>query len=102
MNEGLKTAPVREYSPQEINAYYRGRIDALQLPEVNLEVASINNGVAILEVVGGFNGRHCWDVYCDQIKTIINSFAQACIVSLNNDLLDDVWNLQISCKNELY
>lgn len=100
--KGLEIAPAREYSPQEITAYYRGRIDALQLHEVSLEVASINDGIAVLRIVGGFNRRGCWDVYCDQIKAIINSFNRACVVSLNNDVLDDVWYLQINCENELH
>lgn len=90
------------YSPQEITAYYKGRIDALRLPKVNLAVASISNGMAVLKIVGGFNGRGCWDVYCDQIKSIINSFTRAYVVSLDNDILDDIWCLQINCENELH
>lgn len=102
MNKGLEIASAREYSPQEITAYYRGRIDALRLPEVSLEVASISDRIAILRIVGGFNGHGCWDVYCDQIKAIVNSLRRACVVSLTNDVLDDVWYLQINCENELY
>lgn len=86
-------------SPEEMLAYYRGRIDSLELERVSVERAMINNenGVGVLHICGGLNGRGNWSDYLDQIKAIINHF-RGWIIKLENDVLDDIWYLQIGFK----
>lgn len=102
MSKGLKRAVVTPLTDEELTCYYKGRIDALELPRVYLNKAHLEeDNFVTLEIFGGFNGNGTWDVYCDQIKTIVNSLQYACVASLNTDILDDVWTLQINCKNQL-
>lgn len=103
MSKGLKTAMVTPPTDEKLTCYYKGRIDALHLHGVQVHKAHlIEDNVVIIEIFGGFNGRGTWEIYCDQIKAIVSSLQYACVACLNTDILDDVWTIQINCKNELY
>lgn len=103
MSNWIKEGTVTPPSEEELTCYYKGRIDSLDLFRVHLHRAQlVADNIVQLEIFGGFNGNGTWDVYCDQIKTIVESLRQACIVSLNTDILDDVWTLEINCINQLY
>lgn len=103
MSNGLTEAVATPPTNEELTCYYRGRIDALDLCRVHLNKARlVDNNVIELEIFGGFNGRGTWDVYCDQIKSIINSLRYAWVTSLETDTLDDVWTLKINCKNQYH
>lgn len=103
MSNMLQKARLESIRPEELLAYYRGRVDSLKLEMVSVQNAMINkdNGIAILHISGGFNGRGNWANYLDQIKTIINHF-NGWIIKLENDVLDDVWYLQIGYRTKLY
>ena len=103
MSKGLKVATTTPPSETELTYYYKGRIDALNLDRVSVNRAYLTeNNIVIIEIHGGFNGHGTWNEYCDQIKTIVRALPCACVASLDTDILDDVWYLQINCKNQLY
>lgn len=56
-----------------------------------------DNGMVVLHICGGLNGRGNWINYLDQIKTIITHF-NGWVIKLENDVLDDVWYLQIGYR----
>lgn len=102
MNNLLQKVKSEPIEPGELLAYYRGRIDSLKLERVSVERAMINkdNGMAVLHICGGLNGRGNWSDYLGQIKTIITHF-NGWIIKLENDVLDDVWYLQIGYRIKL-
>lgn len=102
MNNLLQEVRIESIRPEELLAYYRGRIDSLKLERVSVENAMINkdNGIVILYICGGLNGRGTWSNYLDQIKTIITHF-NGWVIKLENDVLDDVWYLQIGYRIKL-
>lgn len=53
----------------------------------------------ILRIFGGENGPGKWSKYLTDIKKIINEF-DGWLISLNNDVLDDVWDLHIGIQEE--
>lgn len=95
----LQETIVVTIEPQELLAYYRGRVDSLELERVSVEKAFINKntGVVLLHICGGLNGKGNWSGYLDQIKTIVSHF-NGWVIKLENDVLDDVWYLQIGYK----
>ena len=103
MSNWVKGKAATPPTSEELTCYYKGRIEALDLPRVQVHNAElVADNIVHLEIYGGFNGHGTWDVYCDQIKAIIGSLKKACVVSLNTDVLDDVWTLDINCINQLH
>lgn len=102
MSNLLQEVRIESIRPEELLAYYRGRIDSLKLERVSVENAMISkdDGIVILHICGGLNGRGNWSNYLDQIKIIITHF-NGWIIKLENDVLDDVWYLQIGYRIKL-
>lgn len=75
--------------------YYQNKIEELKLVDVQAFQLVHNKGHQILMISGGFNGRGTWNYYIKQIEQLINLFPNSYIINLTNDVLDDVWYLQL-------
>ena len=53
----------------------------------------------IIRIFGGENGSGKWSKYLTDIKKIVSEF-DGWVVSLDNDVLDDVWDLHIGIQEE--
>ncbi len=53
----------------------------------------------IIRIFGGENGPGKWTKYLTDIKKIVSEF-DGLVISLDNDVLDDVWDLHIGIKEE--
>lgn len=53
----------------------------------------------IIRIFGGENGSGKWEKYLTDIKKIVSEF-DGWVISLDNDVLDDVWDLHIGIQEE--
>ena len=53
----------------------------------------------ILRIFGGENGPGKWSKYLEDIKKIVSEF-DGWVISLDNDVPDDVWDLHIGIQEE--
>ena len=53
----------------------------------------------VIRIFGGENGPGKWEKYLTDIKKIVSEF-DGWVVSLDNDVLDDVWDLHIGIQEE--
>jgi len=52
----------------------------------------------IVHYYGGRNGHGSWNSYLKDIKAIFEEFKYAWLIELQNDCLDDVWDLKIGFR----
>ena len=53
----------------------------------------------VIRFFGGENGPGKWEKYLTDIKKIVSEF-DGWVISLDNDVLDDVWDLHIGVQEE--
>lgn len=65
-----------------------------------LSIIKIEEGEEIYRVTicGGNNGHRNWSQYLCQIGQVMDSVFDCWLISLNNDVLDDIWYLELGFK----
>jgi len=90
----------------ELKQKIKGIIDKLKKNgslSDNISIANAyriqDEGHLIIRIFGGENGPGKWSKYLTDIQKIVSEF-DGWVISLNNDVLDDLWDLHIGIHEE--
>ena len=102
-----KTYPNEEWDDDiELKEKINAILDKLKKNDSLADSISIANAYRVegeeylvIRIFGGENGLGKWEKYLTDIKKIVSEF-DGWVISLNNDVLDDVWDLHIGIQEE--
>lgn len=102
-----KTYPNEEWDDDiELKEKINAILDKLKKNDSLADSISIANAYRVegeeylvIRIFGGENGQGKWEKYLTDIKKIVSEF-DGWVISLDNDVLDDVWDLHIGIQEE--
>ena len=102
-----KTYPNEEWNDDiELKEKINAILDKLKKNDSLADSISIANAYRVegeeylvIRIFGGENGPGKWEKYLTDIKKIVSEF-DGWVISLDNDVLDDVWDLHIGVQEK--